>query len=134
MAPSIVWGIGVGLIIAAADAVTIILTGRIDTSQIPIGDIDLLINIALYSLIGYKVGRATGLVRDGAEAGVLAGVLVGLVGLAVARAFPLPTGDPLTTYDIVEQIASNIVYGGCLGIVAGWFGSRATRGGSSMRP
>ena len=56
MAPSIVWGIGVGLIIAVADAVTIILAGSVDPTQWPIDDIDTLVNIALYSLIGFKVG------------------------------------------------------------------------------
>lgn len=134
MAPSIVWGIGIGLIIAVADAVTIVLAGRLDPQQWPIDDIDTLINIALYSLIGFKVGRATGVVRDAAEAGVMAGVLVGLVGLAVARAFPPPGGGLETTNQMIAQIAWNIVFGGGLAIVAGWFGSRASKGGSTTRP
>lgn len=134
MAPSIVWGIGIGLIIAVADAVTIILAGSVDPTQWPIDDIDTLVNIALYSLIGFKVGRATGVVRDAAEAGVMAGVLVGLVGLVVARAFPPPTGAMDSPNQMIAQIAWNIVFGGCLAIVAGWFGSRATKGGSSARP
>jgi hypothetical protein len=133
VAPSIIWGIGVGLIIAAVDAVTIILAGSVDPQQWPIDDIDTLVNIALYSLIGFKVGRATGIVRDAAEAGVIAGVLVGLVGLAVARAFPPPTGAIDTPNQMIAQIAWNIVFGGCLAIVAGWFGSRATKGGSRTR-
>jgi hypothetical protein len=134
VAPSIIWGIGVGLIIAAVDAATIVLAGRLDPNQWPLGDIDMLVNIALYSLIGFKVGRATGMVRAAAEAGVIAGVLVGLIGLAAAQVFPPPTGDPITTNDMIQQVASNIVYGGCLAIVSGWFGSRASRPGTAGRP
>jgi len=121
VATSIVWGIGIGLIIAAADAATIILAGRFDPTQVPIDDIDTLINVALYSLIGFKVGRATGTVRDAAEAGVMAGVLVGLVGLAVARAFPGSVGGVETTTTMNQMIAQdawNIVFGGCLACVA----------------
>jgi hypothetical protein len=134
VAPSIIWGIGIGLIIAAADAATFLLAGTVNPNEWPIDDIDMLVNIALYSLIGFKVGRVTGIVRDAAEAGVLAGVLVGLVGLAVARAFPPPTGALNTPSLMIAHIAWNIVFGGCLAIVAGWFGSRAARGGSSSRP
>jgi hypothetical protein len=134
VAPSIIWGIGVGLVIAAADAATIILAGSVDPNQWPIDDIDTLVNIALYSLIGFKVARATGIVRDAAEAGVIAGVLVGLAGLVVARAFPPPTGAMDTPNQMIAQIAWNIVFGGCLAIVAGWFGSRASKGGTPTRP
>jgi len=131
VAPSIIWGIGVGLIIAAADAATIFLAGTVNPTDWPIDDIDTLVNIALFSLIGFKVGKATGIVRDAAEAGVMAGVLVGLIGLAVARAFPPPTGGMDTPNQWIAQIAWNIAFGGCLSIVAGWFGSRAAKGGST---
>jgi hypothetical protein len=134
VAPSIVWGIGVGLVIAAVDAVAIVLAGSVNPNDWPIDDIDTLVNIALYSLIGFKVGRATGIVRDAAESGVLAGVLVGIIGIGVARVFPPPTGGIDTSSQIIAQIAWNIVFGGCLSIVAGWFGSRASRGGSNARP
>lgn len=133
MAPSIIWGIGVGLIIAAVDAVAIVLTGRLDPNQWPIDDIDMLVNIALYSLIGFRVGRITGIVRDAAEGGVMAGVLVGVVGVAVARVFPSPTG-PVEMPQMIAQIAWNIVLGGCLAIVSGWFGSRASKTGPAGRP
>jgi hypothetical protein len=35
---------------------------------------------------------------------------------------------------MVAQVAWNIVFGGCLAIVAGWFGSRARTGGTASRP
>jgi hypothetical protein len=133
VAPSIIWGIGIGLIIAAVDAVTIILAGSVDPNQWPIDDIDTLVNIALYSLIGFRVGRSTGTVRDAAEAGVLAGVLVGLIGVGVARLFPPPTGAVDSPNQIIAQVAWNIVFGGVLAIIAGWFGSRARKGGTAPR-
>ena len=134
MAPTIIWGIGVGLVIAVVDAATILLAGTVDPNQWPIDDIDMLVNIALYSFIGFRVGRATGIVRDAAEAGVLAGVVVGLIGLGVTRAFPPPTGGIDTPIQVVQLIAQNIVYGGVLAIIAGWFGTRARTGGTATRP
>ena len=45
-----------------------------------------------------------------------------------------PTGGIDTSSQIIAQIAWNIVFGGCLSIGAGWFGSRASRGGANARP
>jgi len=133
VAPTIVWGIGLGLVIAAVDAVTIYLAGTVNPTDWPIDDIDTLVNIALYALIGFRVGKATGIVRDAAEAGVLAGVIVGLIGLGVARLFPPPTGGLDSPNEIIAQIAWNIVFGGCLAIMSGWFGSRTGQSGPSPR-
>jgi hypothetical protein len=133
VAPSIVWGVGIGLIIAAVDAVTIYLGGTLNPNDWPIDDIDTLVNIALYSLIGFRVGKATGIVRDAAEAGVIAGVLVGLIGMGVARAFPPPTGGIDSPSQMIAQVAWNIVFGGGLAIMAGWFGSRARQSGPVSR-
>jgi len=132
--PSIVWGIGVGLIIAAVDTAAIVLAGVVNPNDWPIEEIDNLLNIVLYSLIGLRVGRATGLVRDAAEGGVIAGVVVALIDLAVVRAFPLPTGEMDNPMQVVQHIAWNIVMGGCLAIVTGWFGSRASKRGPNARP
>jgi len=133
VAPTIVWGIGIGLVIAAVDTVAYYLTGTSTATDWPIEDIDQLVNIVLYALIGFRVGKATGIVRDAAEAGVLAGVLVGLVGLGVARLFPPPTGGLDSPNEIIAQIAWNIVFGGCLAIMSGWFGSRTGQSGPSSR-
>ena len=83
MPPSVAWGIGVGLIIAAIDTVSLVLMGATGTSEWPIADADFMANVVLYSLIGFRVGQATGVIRQAAEAGVLAGVLVGVIGVAV---------------------------------------------------
>jgi len=129
VAPSIIWGIGVGLIIAAVDAAAIFLIGTLPANEWPIDEIDLLINIALFSLIGFRVGRATGLVRDAAEAGVLASVLVSAVALAMSRVYPSPLAPADPTIQIVQLFAQNIVLGGVLAIVGGWFGSKGQQTG-----
>ena len=57
MSPSVVWGLGVGLVIAAIDTLSLVLIDMLGTSQWPIADIDFMANIVLYSLIGFRVGR-----------------------------------------------------------------------------
>jgi hypothetical protein len=131
--PTIVWGVGLGLVIAAVDAVAAYLIGTLNPREWPVGDIDLLINIALYALIGFRVGKATGMVRAAAEAGVLAGVIVGVISLGIARIFPVPVEEMDANSFMIYQIASNVVYGGLLGIMAGWFGSRASQSGPPSR-
>lgn len=127
MPPSVVWGLGVGLVIAAIDTVSVVLMGMAGTSQWPIDDVDFMANIALYSLIGFRVGRATGIVRDAAEAGVLAGVLVGVIGIAVAWLLRPAIGSIESSTDIVGIIAQNVAIGGVLAIVTGWLGTRANQ-------
>lgn len=125
MPPSIVWGLGVGLVIAAIDTLSLVLMGMSETSQWPINDVDFLANIALYSLIGFRVGRATGIVRDAAEAGVLAGILVAAVAIGVTFVLKPATGAIDSPTDIVGIVARNIAIGGVLAIITGWIGSRA---------
>jgi len=123
--PSVVWGIGVGLVIAAIDTLSLVLVGTVGTSQWPIADADFVANVVLYSLIGFRVGRVTGVMRDAAEAGVMAGVLVGVIGIVVTLVLRPPTDGIGSTNDIVAVIAQNIAIGGVLAILAGWLGTRA---------
>jgi hypothetical protein len=125
VAPSIVWGIGIGLVIAAIDTVSLVLSGSPGMTQWPIADIDFVANVVLYSLIGYRVGRATGVLRDAAEAGVMAGVLVGLIGIA-ATAVLRPQGQSVDSVtNIVGVMAQNVAIGGVLAILSGWLGTRS---------
>jgi hypothetical protein len=129
--PSIAWGLGVGLAIAAIDALALVLTSTAWAGQwlIANGDVvanvDFVANIVLYSLIGYSVGRATGAVREAAEAGVIAAIVVGIIGIGVALVLRPATGGIATTTDVIAVMAQNIAIGGVLAIVAGWIGSRA---------
>jgi hypothetical protein len=123
--PSIVWGVGVGLVIGAIDTLALVLMSNPGTSQWPIADADFLANVMLYSLIGFRVGKLTGIVREAAEAGVIAAVLVAAIAIAASYLTRTPGGGIGSAYDVVGPLAQNIAIGGVLGIVAGWLGSRS---------
>ena len=125
MPPSVVWGVGVGLVIAAIDTLTLVLKGMNGTSGWPIDDVDFLANVMLYSLIGFRVGKVTGVVREAAEAGVIAGVLVAAIGIAVSFVIKTPEGGIMSANDIVGIVAQNIAIGGVLATLTGWLGSRS---------
>jgi hypothetical protein len=125
VSPSVVWGLGVGLVIAAIDTLSLVLIDMVGTSQWPIADIDFMANIVLYSLIGFRVGRLTGVVRDAAESGVIAGVLVGLIGIAVTLVLRPATGGIGSSTDVIGVMAQNVAIGGVLAIATGWLGTRA---------
>jgi len=131
--PSVFWGLGVGLVIAVIDTLATVLMGTAGASQWPLAELDFLANVVLYSLIGFRVGKATGVVRDAAEAGVMAGILVSAVGIAVTVILHPPAGTIDSTMDIVAVVAQNVAIGGVLAILAGWFGTRATDDRSSRR-
>jgi hypothetical protein len=123
--PSVVWGVGVGLVIAAIDTLSLVLMGLNSTSQWPIADADFLANVILYSLIGFRVGKVTGSVREAAEAGVIAGVLVAGVGIAATYVVRPPDGTLDSANGVVGIVAQNIAIGGVLAILTGWLGARA---------
>ena len=133
MTPSVVWGIGIGLVIALVDAAATVLADRLNPTEWPIGDIDLVLNVALFSLIGYQVGRATGLVRDAAEGSVLAGFVVSVIGIAFVWLLKPTIGGIESTWEVVETVSRNVAIGGVLGIMAGWFGARAGQDGAGAR-
>lgn len=125
MPPSVVWGVGVGLVIAAIDTLSLVLMGAEGPNQWPIADIDFLANVMLYSLIGFRVGRATGVVREAAESGVIAGALVAAVAIGVTLALK-PAGAIIdSANEVVGIFAQNVAIGGVLAILTGWLGSRA---------
>jgi hypothetical protein len=123
--PSVVWGIGVGLVIAAIDTLSLVLMSMDETSRWPIADVDFLANVMLYSLIGYRVGKITGVVREAAEAGVIAGVLVAVIAIAVTLVLRPSTGMVDSTATVVRIVAQNVAIGGVLAILTGWLGTRA---------
>lgn len=125
MPPAIVWGVGVGLVIAAIDTLTLVLISTNGASGWPIADADFLANVMLYSLIGFRVGKVTGVVREAAEAGVVAAVLVAAIGIAVSFVIRTPEGSINSANDVVAIVAQNIAIGGVLAILTGWLGSRA---------
>lgn len=125
MPPSVAWGVGVGLIIAVIDTVAIVLMSMSGTSQGLISDVDFLANVMLYSLVGFRVGRITGVVREAAEAGVIAAVLVAAIALSINFVVRPAAGTIDSTQEAIGIVAQNIAIGGVLAILAGWIGRRA---------
>jgi len=123
--PSVIWGVGVGLVIAAIDTLSLVLMGMDPTNQWPISDADYLANIVLYSLIGFRVGKITGVVREAAEAGVIAAVLVSAVAVAANYVLRPAAGEINSTNELIGIVAQNIAIGGVLAILTGWLGTRA---------
>jgi hypothetical protein len=134
VAPSVVWGVAIGLVIAVVDAVAVYLTGALNLpSEWPIDDIDLLLNVMLYTLVGFRVGRASGLVRDAAEGGVIAGVVVTIVIIGFLLVLKPPVGSIESVRDGVAVAAQNVALGGILAIISGWFGARAGQNSQAPR-
>ncbi|MFN8634418.1 MAG: hypothetical protein U0893_11230 [Chloroflexota bacterium] len=135
MAPSIVWGIGIGLVIAAIDTALVVGAGAVQLTDWPIADIDFLANVVLYTLIGFQVGKATGVLRDAAEGGVMAGVLVGAIAIGVTTFVrpPLDSVDPTSTSSLIRVMAENIALGGVLSLLSGFLGTRSRQEGPTAR-
>ena len=133
MAPSIAWGLGAGLVIALADAVTSFLAARELLTEWPISEIDLIINVVVYTLIGFRVGKATGTVRDAAESGVIAGFLASFIQIGFLLILRPTVNGIESPLDVVGLVAQNVALGGLIAIVSGWIGSRAGIDGASSR-
>lgn len=125
MTPSVVWGIGAGLIIAAIDTLAVFLAGRPGADAEMIDLIDFMANVVLYTMVGLRVGKLTGVVREAAEAGVIAAVLVGAIAIAVAQYVRISPNAPDGIQGIIGILAFNIALGGVLAVIGGWIGSRA---------
>jgi hypothetical protein len=113
-----------GIIILADLAAALLSAGQAPDSSLSnlAQTVDLLVNLTLSSYCGYRVGLGTRVVRSAAEAGVLAGVLVGLAAIAVGQAVPPPSGTP--AQPPVAALALNVAMGGVLAIGSGFLGSR----------
>ncbi|MCC6176553.1 MAG: hypothetical protein IT305_14695 [Chloroflexi bacterium] len=133
MPPTLLWGIGIGLVIAAIDTIAGLIVGSAGSNAEIIDLVDWLANIALYSLAGLRVGRATGVVRAAAEAGVIAGAIAG--GIAIVLSFTLrPDASASVGWqDAVGVLALNVAIGGILAWLNGWIGTRANESGKASR-
>jgi hypothetical protein len=126
MSPILIWGLGAGITIAVVDLVSSeIIRGISDTDlAAAIVLIDLLVNLGLCGLAGYRLGLARGQVRPGLEAAVLAGSIAGLAntGYQLAR-----SGQAVPTSEVVLIVAWNIVLAASAGALGAW-------GGRTVRP
>lgn len=92
---------------------------------------DQLINVVLFSVLGLRLGRATGIPRLAAESGVLAGAIAGTVAIVMMVALPAATLPESPVREMIGTMALNIAMGGVLSLLNGWLGARAERAGRS---
>jgi hypothetical protein len=119
-----------GSLVALADTLTLLATRGMpaegDTAQI-LAAADQVLNVVLFSIVGIKVGRATGIVRSAAEAGVLAGAIAGAVAVAALYLFPDGSAGSISSQQVVGTLALNVAMGGVLALVNGWIATRQPR-------
>jgi hypothetical protein len=130
VSPVLAWGLLVGVLVAVADTVTLLVTRGLppegDTAQI-LAAADQVVNVVLFSIVGIKVGRATGVVRSAAEAGVLAGALAGAVAVATMYLVPVDSPGAISAQQVVGTLALNVAMGGVLAMLNGWIATRQPR-------
>jgi hypothetical protein len=126
-------GLTTGLLIAIIDAAAILAPGALGISSEVVELIDLLANIALYSHLGLRVGRATGVVRDAAEAGVIAGLVAATIGVGLGVILGSEPDVPVVQ-SAIRTYALNVALGGVLAVLNGWLGTKAHESGSARRP
>jgi hypothetical protein len=122
MALTLVWGLGAGIAIALVDLLASEITRGITDGDLAaaIWLLDLLVNLGLCGLAGYRVALARRELRSGLEAAVLAGLLAGIGGLVYQLA---RGGEPMEPSEIVFLLAWNVVLAAAAGALGAWGGS-----------
>jgi hypothetical protein len=122
MSLTLTWGLAVGIVIALVDLLAREITRGITDTDLAAAIVllDLLINLGLCGLAGYRVAAARREIRPGLEAAVLAGFLAGAGGLVYQLA---RGGEPAEPSEIVFLLAWNIVLAAGAGALGAWGGS-----------
>jgi hypothetical protein len=113
------WGLVIGVLVGLIDVVTSELTrGAAETDLVlALETIDLILNLGLCGLAGYRVASALGEMRPGLEAAVLAGLIVGAIGIG----YHLARGtEDFGAAQMVEMVAWNIVLAASAGSLGAW--------------
>jgi len=126
MALTLLWGLGAGIAIVLVDLLASEISRGITDGDLAaaIWLLDLLANLGLCALAGYRVALARRELRSGLEAAVLAGLLAGIGGLLYQLA---RGGEPMEPSEVVFLLAWNVVLAAAAGALGAW-------GGSSGRP
>ena len=120
------WGLLSGVAIVVVDlAAALLSAGQPDVSQqlIAAQTVDLLANLSIYALCGFRVGNLTRVVRSAAEAGVTAGLLAGIAAIVAGQVIAPPASADLLPP--IGVLAENIAMGGLLAAASGFLGMRA---------
>ncbi|HEY8475520.1 MAG TPA: hypothetical protein VIN09_01480 [Chloroflexota bacterium] len=129
IAPWVRWGLLLGAAIALVDTLTQLVLLAVG----PVGNaaglfllLNLVLNVMLYALAGFLATNAEGAIRAGAEAAVLAGVLVGTWATVMGHALPAPetVAPPPPALAALQNLALNIALGGLSGLLGGWTARR----------
>lgn len=134
MPPSVAWGLTTGLFVAIVDVALTVLPGALGVSADVAEIVDLMINVVLFAILGFRVGRWGGIVRDAAEGGVIAGVVAATIGIAISLLMHVVPQSGSQTNDVIRTYALNIAMGGVIAMFSGWYGTIARESGSARRP
>jgi len=122
-----------GLLIAAIDTAAVVAPGTLGVDPSLVELIDLLGNVALYSHLCLRVGRASGVGRAAAEAGVIAAIVAATLGVGVSVALGVDAASGSLVQGAIRTYALNVALGGVLAVVNGWLRTKAHETGSARR-
>jgi len=132
--PSVVWGLTTGLFVAIVDAASIVLPGSLGINPDAAKIVDLMVSVVLFAILGFRVGRWGGVVRDAAEGGVIAGVVAATIDVAFSLLMHIDPESGSQLNEIIGIFALNIALGGVIAMFSGWYGTIARESGSARRP
>src|SRR5262249_19568844 len=112
--PSVAWGLTTGLFVAIIDAASIVLPDSLGVNSDAAKIVDLMLNVVLFAILGFRVGRWGGIVRDAAEGGVIAGVVAATIGVAFSLLRHIEPQSGSQTNEIIGTYAFNIALGGVI--------------------
>ena len=134
MPPSVAWGLTTGLFVAIVDTASIVLPGTLGINGDAVKIADLMVSVVLFAILGFRVGRWAGIVRDAAEGGVIAGVVAASIDVAFSLLMHIAPETGSQASEIVGVYALNIALGGVIAMFSGWYGTIARESGSARRP
>lgn len=120
------YGLMVGLGVVVVDWLTELAVRALppdDPILAAIGMANWVLNTALFAYGGYLGFRSDGIIRSGAEVGVIAGLIAAAVAALRLSISPLPDSGPIDATDVIGLLALNVALGG----VSALFGALVAR-------
>lgn len=132
MPPNWRWCLSISGLIVLIDLVAVTLGRQQPPDSDLVGLLDTLdqiANVALFALVGFRIGQVSGRATAAAEAGVLTSILPAAAAaiyllLGIGPTPAEPGAAPLLN-QVIFIVAYNIVLGGLTALVAGWIASRS---------
>jgi hypothetical protein len=123
--PALIWGGALGLVIVALDTVMTVFAPAAQDTRAISECLNLILNGIFYSLAGYLAAALTGARRQGFYAGLIAGLLVALLGFPISLllAPERPGLLGLLGY-LLSLLLLNLALGGAFGYLGALRGSK----------